>query len=106
MRQVIINASQKEMCDLCGNMRIIYNECCGMKVCFPCDAQLVGLCSVCKRKELNLTIECDKCECIITLMTSYYCWDDECDVCHDTLCNKCIDEKHPHCFTTKKLKNM
>ena len=73
-------------CDLCCDDDIhIHNECCGIKVCFPCDAKLVGMCSLCDRMELNKTICCDKCSKECKIVTSGFC-----PYCEEIFCSTCL----------------
>ena len=72
-------------CDICGNEEEIFNQCCGVKVCFPCDYRFIGQCSVCQRDELNLELHCDCCEKVGTCMTILYC-----PYCEGIFCPDCL----------------
>ena len=52
----------EKSCDICGkDNEPIHYECCGVKICFPCDGRFAGLCSVCQRDELNSEMFCECC---------------------------------------------
>ena len=71
-------------CDLCGDDDI-HNECCGIKVCFSCDAKMIGFCCICDRTELNKVVFCEKCGQEGTSMTIMYC-----PYCDDIVCASCL----------------
>ena len=66
----------------------MFNECCGIKVCFKCDIKFTGLCSVCDNEEFNKKLLCDNCSTEILYMNVWYC-----GYCDNLLCKDCIDIK-------------
>ena len=74
------------ICDLCGNDKDSnFNKCCGINVCFPCDAKLYGKCCICDRIELNQMIGCETCGKECTNMLIAYC-----PYCDKMVCSTCL----------------
>ena len=92
------NNSHKPNCDICGNDKEpIFKECCGVKVCFPCDSIFSGDCSVCKRDKLNLEILCECCEKLGNYMTTHWC-----PYCEGVYCSDCLSIKEHPLIVCKK----
>lgn len=73
-------------CDLCGTDKDSnFNKCCGINVCFPCDAKLVGRCCICERIELNRVMCCQTCDKECTNMLLAYC-----PYCEYMVCSTCL----------------
>ena len=87
-------------CDLCGNEEELVNQCCSVKVCFPCDCRFAGRCAVCQRDELNEEVFCEGegCENVGTSMTILYC-----PYCDGFFCPDCLDGKEPWDVCCTKL---
>ena len=80
--------SEGEMatCDVCSSKRKIYNSCCGVSVCFPCDFRHTGLCSVCDRDELDKPVDCDVCGTVGNQLAILYC-----PTCEGFFCSACLE---------------
>ena len=89
-------------CHICSkDNEPIVKECCGVKVCFPCESRFAGLCSVCQRDELNCEIICDCCGKEGNMMTISYC-----PYCEDMLCDDCLSIKEHPVILCKKERCM
>ena len=87
---VMTIARNMGVCDICGCETYIVKKCCGVKVCFRCNARFHGRCAVHQREELNEEFDCDGCRKTVNYMTSLMCRE-----CNGLFCDDCVFDNDP-----------
>ena len=88
------------MCDICFSKKKTPIKYCCSNMCNSCFLKLKGICPVCERDQLNIYINCEKCE-----NKNYFIDIDSCDTCKKNVCNQCAYFKNKYILLCSKKCN-